>query len=127
MSRDVTAPPPILRRGFLRALAGLPLIGGNIALIGEPVAAATPISLDLLRRYAIFLGRELQAARIEMELIRSPRYFADRGLSLNDPETWRSEAWWMEIPKEPAVEALITSRPASTRAAVVLSAAGVHV
>ena len=35
------------RRDFLRSLAALPLIGGSVALIGQPVAAATPVNLAL--------------------------------------------------------------------------------
>ena len=59
------------RRGFLRALAAVPLLGGGLKLFGEPTAAAVPVSADLLRRYLIFLGKEQQAARVELGSCRS--------------------------------------------------------
>ena len=36
------------RRTCLRGLASLPLIGGGVALIGNPTAAAVPITGPLL-------------------------------------------------------------------------------
>lgn len=38
---------PESRRGFLRGLVSLPLIGGGVTLIGAPTAAATPVTPDL--------------------------------------------------------------------------------
>lgn len=35
---------PSSRRGFLRGLAGLPMIGGGVAIIGSPTAAAVPVN-----------------------------------------------------------------------------------
>ena len=46
------------RRAFLRGLATLPLIGGSVALIGNPTAAAVPATPELLADYADFLGLE---------------------------------------------------------------------
>ena len=46
------------RRGFLRQLAGLPLIGGAVTLIGQPTAAAVPVSADLLEAYKTWLHFE---------------------------------------------------------------------
>ncbi len=41
---------PSDRRGFLRGLATLPLIGGGVTLIGNPTrAAAEPVTEDLLQ------------------------------------------------------------------------------
>jgi hypothetical protein len=39
---------PNTRRGFLRGLTAFPLIGGGVTLIGNPTAAAEPVSRDLL-------------------------------------------------------------------------------
>jgi hypothetical protein len=113
------------RRGFLASLVRLPLIGGGLAVLGAPSAVALPRSEELLRRYVIFLGREQQAARIELDALRYPHHFANMGYSLHAPETWRAAPWWQEIPADDAVEALIVAAPASARAALVLSAAGV--
>ena len=49
---------PATRRGFLRALAALPMIGGGVALIGAPEAVAEPITRDLLVTYADWLLME---------------------------------------------------------------------
>lgn len=42
---------PASRRGFLRGLATLPLIGGGVTLIGAPSAVAEPVTERLLREY----------------------------------------------------------------------------
>ncbi|MCJ2010921.1 hypothetical protein [Methylobacterium sp. J-076] len=42
---------PANRRGFLRSLTTLPLIGGGITLIGAPSAVAEPVTERLLREY----------------------------------------------------------------------------
>jgi hypothetical protein len=36
------------RRNFLRGLATLPLIGGSVAILGKPTAAAVTVTPDLL-------------------------------------------------------------------------------
>ena len=46
------------RRGFLRQLAGLPLIGGAVTLIGQPTAVAEPPGADLLEAYKTWLHFE---------------------------------------------------------------------
>lgn len=55
MRNDEPAPP---RRGFLRGLALLPLIGGSVNLIGNPTAAAEPITPGMLATYAAWLHYE---------------------------------------------------------------------
>jgi hypothetical protein len=112
------------RRGFLRGLFALPLIGGGIRLLGDPTAAATPVSVALLEKYRAFLVHELFATRMELTLMKYPWAFHDRGQSLDDSSTWCAEAWWHELPSDPLAEALVTRSPASSRAAVVLSAVG---
>jgi len=122
--------PSFPRRGFLRALASLPLIGGGVALWGRPVAAAAPVTLALMRRYRDFLSRELLTVVAEIDLIQAPwRHFgADR------QEAWDladCRSFLDRIPpvafvcaEGPATRA-VADAPPSTRAAVVLSAAGV--
>lgn len=60
---------PANRRGFLRGLVSLPLIGGGVTLIGRPTAAATPITPALLRTYAGWLAVEYGEALIELDTI----------------------------------------------------------
>jgi len=43
------------RRGFLRNLVTLPLIGGGVTLIGNPTRAAEPVTPDLLDSYNAWL------------------------------------------------------------------------
>ena len=43
------------RRAFLRGLASLPLIGGSVAILGRPTAAAVPMSRDMPCSYASWL------------------------------------------------------------------------
>ena len=46
------------RRDFLRGLASLPLIGGSVALIGQPSAVAESVTPDLLEAYKTWLDSE---------------------------------------------------------------------
>lgn len=46
------------RRGFLRDLATLPLVGGGVTLIGSPTAVAAPITESLLDSYDAWLEYE---------------------------------------------------------------------
>ena len=43
---------PASRRGFLRGLTTLPLIGGGVALIGAPSAVAEPVTRSMLETYS---------------------------------------------------------------------------
>ena len=115
---------PMPRRGFLRALANLPLIGGSIMLLGTPSAAAVSISVDLLRKYRLFLNKELFATQIEIESVVSPFHFANMGFSLSDPSSWSGLPMWWPTPDDSVLDSLVTQKPPSSRAAVVLSAAG---
>ena len=53
------------RRTFLGQLAGLPLIGGSVALIDQPTAVAEPITTPMLLQYAnwLFYERRLLCRR----------------------------------------------------------------
>ena len=48
----------LARRGFLRGLAHLPLIGGGVTLLGNPTAAAEPVTEELLDSYSEWLHYE---------------------------------------------------------------------
>lgn len=54
----------LARRGFLRGLAALPLVGGSVALVGQPTAVAAEPSPKLIGAYAEWLRIE-QAALIQ--------------------------------------------------------------
>ena len=56
---------PNTRRGFLRGLTALPLIGGGVTLIGNPTAAAEPVTADLLDSYDAWLFYERRFLRFE--------------------------------------------------------------
>ncbi|MRI57426.1 hypothetical protein D8770_26340 [Methylobacterium sp. DB1607] len=49
---------PASRRGFLRGLTTLPLIGGGVALIGNPTAAAVPVTGGTIATYLAWLHFE---------------------------------------------------------------------
>lgn len=57
---------PSCRRGFLRGLTTLPLIGGSVALIGAPAAVAEPVTPRLLREYHDWLMYERSCLVREM-------------------------------------------------------------
>ena len=119
------------RRGFLAGLASLPLIGGSVTLLGQPTAAATPVTDELLWSYKNWLHMEHRMLSFELaghdmaqaELIEG--HFAawlppDRNVpGFHWHTQWsgqsgsRGPAGWISAPQP------------STRAAVVLSAAGV--
>ena len=97
------------RRSFLRGLASLPLIGGSIALIGAPTKAAVPVTRPMLVEYADWLLFEHHMVKHEIydRPVTDARY-ADLPL-FDVRRSWGG---------------LVNTAP-STRAAVILSAAGV--
>lgn len=107
------------RRRFLSGLATLPLVGGAVALIGRPTAAAVPVSDALLERYVGFLAHEHRAALTELLLRTTPS--PDARLRIGKGQI---PLHWM--PDDPAA-ATLCSAPASGRAAVILSAAGLPI
>ena len=54
------------RRGFLRGLASLPLVGGGVALIGTPTAVAGQPTPDMLEAYKTWLHFERRFLAWEM-------------------------------------------------------------
>jgi hypothetical protein len=96
------------RRGFLRSLVSLPLIGGGVTLIGQPAAAAVPVTRELLESYNSFLALERRAVIIELH---------GRDHVYVDPNTPGAMCFWRSY-GEPEIP------PPSARAAVVLAAVG---
>ncbi|MFE1601615.1 hypothetical protein [Methylobacterium sp. ID0610] len=96
------------RRGFLRGLAALPLIGGGVALTGRPTAAAVPITGGMMATYVAWLHYELRAV--------AEASFGDRRFipAINPGSGWHDFGRWRE-------EGIAAQR----RAPVILSAAGV--
>jgi hypothetical protein len=58
VSDAAPAIPSPARRGFLRSLAALPLIGGGVTLLGNPTRAAEPVTAELLDSYDAWLFYE---------------------------------------------------------------------
>lgn len=112
------------RRGFLRDLAGLPLVGGGVTIIGNPTAAAEPITPKLLDSYETWLERE-------KTWLRWHRYGRDYGQSPLAPD-WeivfhnRQTGDVMDVMRvNNAAGRFWHDRPGpETRAAIVLSAVG---
>jgi hypothetical protein len=103
---------PANRRGFLRGLTTLPLIGGGVSLIGNPTAAAEPVTSDLLDAYNQWLFYERRLLCLEAH----GSIDAERMV----PQTMAASLFhfplfphrWQELPQP------------SSRAALVLSAVG---
>ncbi len=101
------------RRGLLRGLATLPLIGGSVALLGSPSAAAVPVTLELMRNYDSWLQLERTKVLRELYGISVPRKTEALIVHFDEPAFrwhWPCEG---DLPADP-----------STRAAIVLSAVG---
>lgn len=97
---------PSDRRGFLRGLVSLPLIGGGVTLIGSPSAVAEPVSLTLLAEYECWLG--LEQMRVAREMRPDSPYFGWR--------LYGSAHDWHRYSSH--------NQPPSTRAALVLATVG---
>ena len=111
---------PASRRGFLRGLVSLPLIGGGVTLIGAPTAVAEPISQQLLHEYHDWLMFERSS------LIREAFGSADRfgpGSCFGAALKWHRARGEFRTTSEGEPLGDGVSFP-STRAALVLSAVG---
>ena len=113
------------RRSFLRGLATLPLIGGSVALIGQPTAAAIPVTEGLLDSYEQWL--DLERSFLRWQRYGLGFYTAPRAAHLEciwrDRETGR--LWDTSLASGTGFNH--QSPPPSKRAAVILSAAGVPI
>ncbi len=111
------------RRTFLRGLASLPLIGGSVALIGNPTAAAVPASREMLESYKSWLFMEHRMLSLEMASYdpQLGQVIEQQFMTGTPGDRWHFQwrnpghrlAGWPDAPQP------------STRAAVILSAAGV--
>lgn len=112
------------RRGFLRHLASLPLIGGGVTLLGNPTAAAEPVTRELLDSYDAWLDLERSWLKFER--------FGPGGMHMADKVgmevVFRSRLTgecWDGVPYNNGGARYRHNKPSpSTRAAVVLSAVG---
>lgn len=126
-SREQSSLP---RRGFLSGLTALPLIGGGVSLIGQPTAAAVPVTDGLLWSYKSWLHMEHRMLSFELAgYDKDKSEHIERSFAALVPPAqqvpgfnwhiqWsrpgsRGPAGWIDAPQP------------STRAAVILSAAGV--
>ncbi len=98
------------RRGFLRGLVTLPLIGGGVTLIGRPTGVAEPVSLHLLSQYASWIEGERQRVAHAIGI-------DSAAFHLDGPT-----ADWHRLECQGTAEE--RRQRAATRAAVVLSAVG---
>ncbi|MCW6511534.1 hypothetical protein [Lichenifustis flavocetrariae] len=106
------------RRGFLRALAALPLVGGGVKLIGEPTAAAVPVTEGLMLKYATFLAHEHREAMFQyMRMTAASDRDRDRTTRRLVPMEW--------YPEDDQIHGLLQTVEPAKRAAIILSAAGV--
>jgi hypothetical protein len=152
MARILTS-AALPRRGFLRQLCHLPLIGGGVALLGAPTAVAEPVTPDLVEAYRrwlwlehallleevpklapqmeprppmdgwadsdirAYLGAEQRLTQVRADFIAECCNFHFRaGFTAGDPSP--VDRFYLNR------ERAIVSAPASTRAALVLSAVG---
>ena len=123
------------RRGFLRQLCGLPLLGGEIILLGAPTAVAEPVTEPLLDAYFTFLNTELNLLGREnpqpmnLPMLREqPPVHIDHPLRIQwARDSIAAHDEWIQSVEERLArnEAMpIFARPPSTRAALVLSSVG---
>ena len=113
------------RRTFLRGLASLPLIGGGVTLIGNPTAAAVPPTPQLLDTYDTWLSLERSWLIWERYGSGSERMYA-KGQGIDC--VWRNratgECWTIDMVGD---HSGFDHTNTASRAAVVLSAAGVPI
>ena len=114
---------PMPRRGFLAGLTKLPLIGGSVALIGQPRAVAQPATRQILEAYKAWLHLEHRVLSYELaELPEMVSYYGGTSRDRYDiiePMTLSfgtGDAYRYHFNEG--------STPPSSRAALVLSAVG---
>ena len=109
---DLERPSP--RRGFLRGLLALPLVGGGVQLVGSPSAVAAPPSRVLLERYLAWIAREHAEVLIEMD-------FGPTSTRRGEQHLYQPLQWFPD--DGPAIASVLSAKP-STRAALVLATVG---
>ncbi len=113
---------PVPRRGFLRGLVSLPLIGGGVTLIGSPTAVAEPCTLGLLDRYTDWLAVEYGEALIERCALAPSTSHAHSLAIMKFRREWCQDNRTLN-PRRDKFEHPPATLP-STRAALVLSTVG---
>ena len=117
-----STPVPASRRGFLRGLTLLPLVGGSVALIGAPSAVAGVPSPECVETYLAWLHYEQRAVHDAHfggpgALVNGkPRLLIPQdnpGAAFHFADTYGDAGWWGRVGAE-----------AIARAPVVLAAAG---
>ena len=106
------------RRGFLRGLASLPLVGGSVALIGQPSAVAEPVTDRLMWSYKEWLFFEHRMISYELAGYDLPLAHEIERIGGGDVTDWHFQ-WSREGMRGPA--GWIDAPQPSTRAALVLS------
>jgi hypothetical protein len=103
----------LARRGFLRGLTHLPLIGGGVTILGNPTAAAEPVTEQLLDSYSEWLFYERRLLCLERwPGVHHPDGFIPANTGASGYHFSLGPERWQDRPMP------------STRAAVVLSAVG---
>lgn len=121
---------PASRRGFLRGLTTLPLIGGGVTLIGTPTAVAAPVTEDLLDSYDAWLEYERRFLQWERNRHAEMVYRLHRPFVMqmydaeHRPKGPPGECDYIPAANGGARYHGMGEPPASTRAALVLSAVG---
>ena len=114
---------PSTRRGFLRGLTTLPLIGGGVTLIGNPTKAAEPVTRHLLDCYDTWLFYERRFLRFERFGSGDTDWGYDQRFAFVDRSTGKAFDFVTMAHAGGRYHGLDTPQP-SSRAAVVLSAVG---
>lgn len=117
-------PPSTARRGFLRALAVLPLIGGGMKLIGNPIGVAAPASRDLLLSYKAWLHYEHRMVSYELAGYDLGTAHWIENYIAHDGEGAHWHFQWVGVPGAQGPAGWQSAPQPSTRAALVLSAVG---
>lgn len=116
--------PDLGRRGLLRGLASLPLIGGSVAVLGRPTAAAEPVTEQLLHSYSAFLFYERRMLRAELGHKPSGAELKPMGWDGGWTVMIPSDADYVRVDNAGGAFHWADRSAASTRAAIVLSAVG---
>ncbi|BAU93376.1 hypothetical protein MPPM_4771 [Methylorubrum populi] len=122
------------RRGFLRGLTTLPLIGGGVTLIGSPTAVAEPVTDRLFDAYLGFIvhkHREILAQHSYRKAVARAASLSREGVTMpaGFPEACAQDTrelpYLQWVPKgSDAVDYFCRAACPTTRAALVLSAVG---
>jgi len=114
---------PASRRGFLCGLTTLPLIGGSVALIGSPSAVAEPVNSSLLDTYGTWLFYERRWLQFERYGVGGDQNHDGR-FAILDRASGKAFDYVSMDNEAGRYHGREGEDPASSRAALILSAAG---